>query len=76
MRSVSDSLANLPRSLAAALAVSVFLLLINVFSGLDRIWFHWPAASLLFIATLRTVLRRKPAPERTEERRTNRSGPG
>jgi len=71
-RSVSDWLANLPRSVVAAIAVSGFLILINVFTGLHSIWFHWPVATLLFIAILRTVLRRKPAPDEQEERRTMR----
>lgn len=71
-RSVSDWLANLPRPVAAALVVSVFLVLINVFSGLHSIWFHWPVASLLLIVTLRTVLRRRPASDRKAERRTGR----
>jgi adenylate cyclase len=72
LRSVSDWLANLPRPIAAALTVSGFLILINVFTGLHRIWFHWPVAALLFIGVLRTVLRRKPASDRKEERRTSR----
>jgi len=72
MRFVSDWLANLPRPIAVILAVAGFLGLINVFSGLHRIWFHWPVASLLFIAILWTVLRHKPAAGRKEERRTSR----
>ena len=56
MRFVSDWLANLPRPIAVALTVSGFLILINVFTGLHRIWFHWPVAALLFIGILRTVL--------------------
>ena len=71
MRFVSDWLANLPRPIAVILAVAGFLCLINVFSGLHKIWFHWPAASLLFIAILWTVLRHRPA-DRKEERRTSR----
>ena len=71
IRFVSDWLANLPRPIAVILAVAGFLGLINVFSGLHKIWFHWPVASLLFIAILWTVLRRKPA-DRKEERRTSR----
>ena len=38
-RFVSDWLANLPRPIAAALTISAFLVLINVFTGLHRIWF-------------------------------------
>jgi adenylate cyclase len=69
---VSDWLANLPRPLAMALTISGFLILINVFTGLHRIWFHWPVAALLFVGILRTVLRRRPASDRKEERRTSR----
>ena len=71
-RFVSGWLANLPRPLAAALTISGFLILINVFTGLHRIWFHWPVAALLFVGILRTVLRRRPASDRKEERPTSR----
>jgi adenylate cyclase len=67
MRSVSDWLANLPRSISVPLVLAGFLILINVFSGLRHVWFHWPVAVLLFIVVLRTVLRRKPAGDRKEE---------
>lgn len=63
---------NLPRPIAVILAVAGFLVLINVFSGLHRIWFHWPVGLLLFIVILRAVLRRKPASNRKEERRRDR----
>ena len=43
------------------LTIAAFLILINVFTGLHRIWFHWPVAALLFVVVLRTVLRRRPA---------------
>lgn len=52
---------DLPRSIAAIVAIIGFLFLINVFSGLDDIWFHWPAAPLLLIVVLWAVLRRKPS---------------
>jgi len=71
-RFVSDWLANLPRPIAVALTISGFLVVINVFTGLHRIWFHWPVAALLFVGILRTVLRRRPASDRKEERRTSR----
>src|SRR5439155_18154253 len=70
--SALDWLARLPRPIAAALTISVFLILINVFTGLHRIWFHWPVAALLFLSILRTVQRRRPASDAKEERRTNR----
>jgi adenylate cyclase len=68
----SDWLANLPRPIVLALTISGFLVLINLFTGLHRIWFHWPVAALLFVGILRTVLRRRPAPDRRDERPTNR----
>lgn len=72
MHSMSDWLAGLPRPVAVALAVSAFLVLINVFTGLHSIWFHWPVAALLFVAILRTVLRRRPESNGKEGRRTDR----
>jgi adenylate cyclase len=56
MNSISAQLANLPRRIAAVLTISCFLILINVFTGMHRIWFHWPVAALLFVGILRTVL--------------------
>ena len=72
MRLVSDWLANLPRPIAAALTVAGFLILINVFTGMHKIWFHWPVAALLFIGILGTVLRHRPASDSKGERRTRR----
>jgi adenylate cyclase len=72
MRFVSDWLANLPRPIVAIIAVACFLGLINVFSGSHRIWFHWPVVSLLFIIVLWKVLRRQPASDSKEDRRTGR----
>lgn len=56
---LSDWFASLPRPLAVAIAVSGFLIVINLFSNPHRIWFHWPVAVLLFGGILRTVLRRR-----------------
>jgi adenylate cyclase len=64
MRPVSDWLADLPRPMKAALTISAFLILINAFTGMHRIWFHWPVAALLSLAILRTVPRRKPGSDR------------
>jgi adenylate cyclase len=72
MSSLSDWLANLPRPIAAMLTVSGFLILINVFTGLHRIWFHWPVAALLFTGILLTVLRRGPSSDRDDRRRRRR----
>jgi adenylate cyclase len=69
MTSISDRLANLPRPIAVTLTISGFLILINVFSGLHKIWFHWPVAALLFLGILRTVLGHRPASDRNERRR-------
>ncbi|WP_027524277.1 adenylate/guanylate cyclase domain-containing protein [Bradyrhizobium sp. Ec3.3] len=71
MSSISDRLATLPRPVAAILTVSGFLILINVFTGLHRIWFHWPVAALLFIGALR-ALRHGSASDRNEGRRRTR----
>jgi adenylate cyclase len=49
--------------------VSGFLILINLFTGPNRIWFHWPVAALLFVGIMRTVLRNKPASDRNDRRR-------
>ena len=39
------------------IAIVVFLFAINVLSGLNHIWFQWPAAVLLLIAFLRAASR-------------------
>ena len=72
VRAVSNWLADLPRALRAALVISVFLFLINLFSGLHRVWFHWPAVSMLLIATLWTMFRRSSEQVRKNKRRTGR----
>jgi adenylate cyclase len=51
---------HLPRPIAVIIALTAFFFMINVFSGFDEIWFHWPAAPLLLIVVLWAVLRRKP----------------
>ena len=68
MGAVSDWLAKLPRPVAAALTVSVFLILINLFSGTHKIWFHWPVAAILFAVLLRTALGHRPESNSKEER--------
>ncbi len=68
MRLASDGLAKLPRPVAAALTVSAFLILINIFTGMHRIWFHWPVAALLFGAIMRTALRHRPESDGKGER--------
>jgi adenylate cyclase len=45
----------LPRVSKVMIAITVFLFVINVFSGLHQIWFQWPAAVLLLIAFLRAA---------------------
>jgi adenylate cyclase len=51
----------LPRASAVLIALVVFLFVINVFSGLNHIWFHWPAAVLLFVAFLRAARGNRPS---------------
>ena len=68
MRFVRDGFASLPRPIAAALVASGFLIVINLFTNPNRIWFHWPVAALLFLAIMRTVLRRRRDPDRREDR--------
>ncbi len=51
----------LPRASAVLIAVAVFLFVINVFSGLNHIWFHWPVAVLLLIALLRAARGSRPS---------------
>ncbi|MGJ4930594.1 adenylate/guanylate cyclase domain-containing protein [Bradyrhizobium sp. HKCCYLS2038] len=65
---VSDHFAGLPRPLAVAITVSGFLFLINVFTGMHKIWFHWPAAALLFGGIMRTVLQSRPSDAREQDR--------
>jgi adenylate cyclase len=60
MRFVSDGLAKLPRPVAVGLTVSAFLILINLFTGAHKIWFHWPVAAILFGVLMRTALGRRP----------------
>jgi adenylate cyclase len=72
MSSISDRFVSLPRPIAIALTVSGFLILINVFTGLHTIWFHWPVAALVFFGLLRTVLRHRPASDGNEEGRRRR----
>ena len=64
---VSDWIAKLPRPLAAALTVSAFLILINLFTS-NRIWFHWPVAAILFSVVLRMVIGQRPESDGRTER--------
>src|SRR5262249_5055486 len=64
--------ARMPRSVSTPIAIAAFLVVINIFTGLHRIWFHWPVAALLFIALLRAMQMRRPGPDAKDERQTNR----
>ncbi|MDA9422975.1 MULTISPECIES: adenylate/guanylate cyclase domain-containing protein [Bradyrhizobium] len=64
---VSDWLTRLPRPVAAALTVSAFLILINLFTS-HKIWFHWPVAAILFGVVLRMVLGHRPESDSRGER--------
>jgi adenylate cyclase len=68
VRLIRAGFASLPRPIAAALTASVFLVAINLFTNPHRIWFHWPVAALLFLAVMRTVLRRDSESDRKEDR--------
>lgn len=68
MHVVSQWFANLPRPIAAALVIAGFLVVINLFTNPHRLWFHWPVAALLFVAVLRTVLRRGRRSDRRQDR--------
>jgi len=49
----------LPRSVKAGTALIVFLFAINLFTGLDPIWFHWPATAIALLIALRLSFSRK-----------------
>src|SRR5262249_9220682 len=68
LRAAADWFMNLPRSIAVPLIIAAFLIVINLFTNPNRIWFHWPVAALVFIVILRTVGRRRPRSDREEER--------
>lgn len=68
MGGVSHWFSTLPRDVVTLLVIAAFLVLINAFTGLHRIWFHWPVAALLFIVIMRMLRRRGPAPDRKEDR--------
>jgi len=55
LRAASDWLASQPRSVTVLLTIATFLILINVFTGLNRPWAHWPVAALLFVVVLRLL---------------------
>jgi len=72
VKGLAGRFAVLPRPLRAAIVISVFLFLINLFSGLREIWFHWPAMAMLFLVLLWMGLRRNPLSEREEKRQAKR----
>jgi adenylate cyclase len=51
---------HLPRPIALIVALITFLFLLNLFSGLNDVWFHWPALPLILIIVIWAVIRRKP----------------
>jgi adenylate cyclase len=65
---VSHWLAKLPRAVAAALTISGFLILINLFTNPHKIWFHWPVAAIFFGVLMRTALGHRPQSDSKEER--------
>ena len=50
---------DLPRHSAVLLAVCLLLVLINVFTGLHTIWFHWPVTPMLLVAGAGAIRRRR-----------------
>jgi len=50
---------DLPRHSAILFAVCVLLVLINVFTGLHTIWFHWPVTPMLLVAGAGAIRRRR-----------------
>jgi adenylate cyclase len=48
----------LPRPIAALLVLAAFLVLVNVFDGMESVWFHWPVLAIATIIALWAVLRR------------------
>ncbi|MCK1719945.1 adenylate/guanylate cyclase domain-containing protein [Bradyrhizobium sp. 141] len=64
---VSEWLTKLPRPVAAALTVSAFLIVINLFTS-NKIWFHWPVAAILFGVVMRMVLGNRPESDGRSER--------
>ena len=49
---VLDRLADLPRPIASIIVVSVFLFLVNLFTGFKTVWFHWPVSAMFLIVVL------------------------
>jgi adenylate cyclase len=51
-----------------AILVSALMFMINLFTGMGRIWFHWPVLGIMFTVIAASLLRRDRA-ERGEGRR-------
>jgi adenylate cyclase len=64
----SEWFAGLPRPVATVIVMSVFLFLIDLFTG-EHFWFHWPVLGMLLFLALRAVFRRNPAQDGRNERR-------
>jgi adenylate cyclase len=47
---------DLPRTVRGLLVLVLFLFTINLFTGFDPIWFHWPAAAAALLILLRLTL--------------------
>ncbi len=65
----ADWLASQPRSVTVLLTIAAFVVVINVFTGLNRPWAHWPVAALLFVVVLRILGGRRRESDKSEERR-------
>jgi adenylate cyclase len=66
---VLDWLADLPRPIASIIVVSVFLFLVNLFTGFKTVWFHWPVSAMFLVVVLWSVLRRRSSGGRRRSRR-------
>ncbi len=68
-----DWYATLPRTIAFGLTLVAFLFVINLFSGMGTIWFHWPAAPIMFVAFWYFLRSKRGARRRSGDRH---DGPG
>jgi adenylate cyclase len=65
---ISHWFASLPRGVAVLLVIAGFLVVINLLTNPQRLWFQWPVAALLFVVILRLVVRRGRSQDREEDR--------
>ena len=61
-RPAAEHLRKLPRKAQFALSMIGFFFLINLFSGLDAIWFHWPSLPFFLILAWSLIGRKEAGP--------------